>query len=381
MPIKKILILFPLEHIAFSPTTLGIYDALSAHANVTILCPKTNSFKVDNIGNRQIEYFNFNTSKQRKIKALPLFFLAKCKLKFSGFNQFNHLKIYDFVRYLEYKKAIKKIALSNYDEIISVDILMLAIVTGLKKTSSFLSLELNDNEIPILKSIAPSLIKAVIIQTQNRYNHIFGTQQHKTFFIQNAPIFVDIKSVNKINNSIIFNGTATPWFGLYHALDFVKKYPEYSSTFKGSISNTDHEKVMVNYSSLVEKANVNFNKAYVESSDMLAFMAQYEIGFCFYDLTYPNMNTYNYKSAPSGKMFAYLAAGVPIVANNLEGLKIIEDFEAGILINDFKPETILDAITTIKNNYDFYKENCKKAAIYYSFDKAVLPFTNFLINE
>ena len=379
MPLKNILILFPLEHIAFSPTTLGIYDALSVHANVTIVCPKTNAFKVDNIGNRHIEYFNLNTGKQRKIKALPLFFLAKCKKRFSGSNHFNHLKIYDFVRYLEYKKAIKKISLTKYDEIISVDILMLAIVTGLQKKSSFLSLELNDNEIPILKSINPSLIKAVVIQTQNRYNHIFGNQKHVTFFIQNAPVYKELAPCKKINNSIIFNGTATPWFGLYHALNFVKKYPDYSITFKGAISNTDSENVQLNYTYLVNNKKINFNKKYVESCDMLAFMAQYEIGFCFYDLSYPNMNTYNYRSAPSGKMFAYLAAGVPIVANNLEGLKIIEDFEAGILVNDFKPETIFEAINKIKTNYDFYNQNCIRAAKHYSFDTAVKPFTNFLI--
>ena len=79
-------------------------------------------------------------------------------------------------------------------------------------------------------------------------------------------------------------------------------------------------------------------------------------------------------------MFAYLAAGVPVIGNNLEGLKMIEDFEAGILINDFEPETILHAITKIKSNYDFYKQNCIKAAKHYSFDNTVKPFITFLFS-
>ena len=49
-------------------------------------------------------------------------------------------------------------------------------------------------------------------------------------------------------------------------------------------------------------------------------------GFAFTISVTPHMNTYNYKSAPYGKMFAYLAAGVPAIGNNLEGLNVIEDF-------------------------------------------------------
>ena len=377
---KNILILFPLEHIAFSPTTLGIYDALAAEANVTIFCPQASVFKVDKIGDRNVQYFNLNTNKIRKIKALPLYILAKFKIKFSRTDNLHHLKIYDFVRYLEYKKVIAAIDFTKYDEIIAVDILMLTIVTGMGKQASFLSLELNDEEIPMLRSINSSLIKCVIIQTQNRYNHIFANEQHKIFFIQNAPTFIELPVVEKITNSIIFNGTATPWFGLYHSLNFIKKYSSYSITFKGAISPTDQQNIHLNYSDLFNSLNISFNKTYLESSDMLAFMAQYEIGFCFYDLSYPHMNTYNYKTAPSGKMFAYLAAGVPVIGNNLEGLKVIDDFEAGILINDFEPETIFEAITKIKTNYDFYKINCLKAARHYSFNETVKPFTHFLLN-
>lgn len=49
---KQILILFRLEHIAFSPTVLGVYDALAKEADVTIYCPRPREFKVADMGGR-----------------------------------------------------------------------------------------------------------------------------------------------------------------------------------------------------------------------------------------------------------------------------------------------------------------------------------------
>ncbi len=161
-------------------------------------------------------------------------------------------------------------------------------------------------------------------------------------------------------------------------LKFIKTYSGFSLTFKGSILPDAKEYINTNYADQVTNKTIVLNDKYMESKDMLSFMAAYEIGFCFYDLSIPEINTFNYRTAPSGKMFAYLAAGVPVIANNLEGLKVVEDFEAGILINDLEPQTIFNAINTIKSNYDFYKNNCFKAAQHYSFDKNVAPFVEFL---
>lgn len=375
---KKILILFPLEHIAFSPTTLGIYDALSVYADVTIYCPGTTNFKVENIGGRNIQYFNFNTKRSRKIKALPYFIFNKIWNLFNSSHLIGKLPLYDFVRYLEYKKAIKKHT-KNYDEVIAVDMMLLYLSQFFYTKASFVSLELTDIELPLLKAVNNNFIQSVVVQTKQRYNYLFGSIQHNTFFVQNAPIYTPLPTVVKKQNAFLYNGTATPWFGLYHCLDFVKKYPQFSLTFKGAFAAAEKATVDELYKEEIDNGVVVFNKEYMESSNMLMFMSQYEIGFCFYDLSFPKINTFNYHTAPSGKMFAYLAAGVPVIGNDLDGLRVVEDYEAGILIKDFEPDTILNAVNTIKLNYDFYKNNCYKAAQHYSFDKNVAPFVEFLI--
>ena len=381
MPIKNILILFPSPHIAYSPTTLGIYDALSKTCNVTIYAPQPKGFEVSSMANRNIVYFNFNTNRFKKVLALPAFFFNKIKRLFNKSFAIGKLSIYEFVCFNNFKNSLQQIAFKNYDEVIAVDLMMLYLSSFYCKKVSFLSLELTDNEKNFLKLLPNNFFKAIVIQTKIRYDYLFAVDKENLFLLQNSPIYKPLLAKKTIENTIIFNGTATAWFGLYHSLNFVKKYPQFTIVFKGAVPLNDLKLIITNYKSLVDNGNIIINKEYMESNDMLSFMSQYEVGFCFYDLSYPHINTFNYKTAPSGKMFAYLAAGVPIVGINIEGLKVIEDFEAGILINNFEPSTILAAINKIKSNYNFYKNNCAKAAAFYSFDKNVAPFVHFLEND
>ncbi len=378
---KNVLILFPSPHIAYSPTTLGIYDALSKIFNVTIYAPQPKGFEVDNIGKKNIIYFESNTSKIKKILALPTFIFNKTLRFFNKNYALGNLSIYEYVRFITFKESLQKLDFKKYDEVIAVDLSMLYLSSFYCKKVSFLSLELTDSEIGFLQLLPNDFLKSVIIQTDVRYKYLFGTKNERVFLLQNSPVYAVLPPTTITENTIIFNGTATAWFGVYHSLNFIKKYPQFTIVFKGAIPAKDLQIINTNYKNLIDNGNLIIHKNYLESKEMLAFIAQHEIGFCFYDLSFPNMNTFNYKTAPSGKMFAYLAAGVPIVGINIEGLKVIEDFEAGVLINDFEPATILQAVKTIKSNYTFYKDNCLKAAAFYSFDKNVEPFVHFLENS
>lgn len=374
---KKVLILFPLPHLEFSPTTLGMYDALSLFFEVTVFCPLPQDFKIENAEKRNIQYFHFNTKRPEKIKALPLFIFQKLKNLFYPANVLNELNIYDFVRYLEYKKTIKSIKLV-YDEIIAVDIMLLYLSTSIFKNVHLLSLELNASELPLLKATDKNKIKSVVIQTPERYHYLFGDEKVKTFFVQNAPVFKPLPIPEKIKNSVLFNGTATPWFALYQCVNFIRRYPEFTLTIKGRVMEEDKENNIKQYGDLLTENKIILHTEYMKSDIMLQFMASYEIGFCFYDLNFPKINNFNYRTAPSGKMFAYFAAGVPVIGNRLEGLLIIEEFNAGLLIDDFEPTTIFNAVKKIQLNYNYYRENCLKAAQHYSFDKTVAPFIKYL---
>jgi glycosyltransferase involved in cell wall biosynthesis len=378
---KKILILFPQQHIAYSPTTLGIYDALSIHADVTIFCPFPDEYKTENVGKRHFIFFKLDTSRIKKLAAVPAFILHKLEALVNKNNALGRLGIYHFSRLIAFKNALQKTNVSEFDEVIAVDVLMLFAAQRYCKQASFVSLELNDEEKAVLQTIPATFIKAVVIQNQQRYTFLFGEAKHQTFFVQNAPVFTKPNERQKRTDALVFNGTATPWFGLYHSLDFIKQYPQFSLTFKGIVLSSEKNNIHSTYKELIDTGKIIFNNEYTSNSDMLDFLNQFEIGFCFYDLGYPKMNTFNYRTAPSGKMFAYFAAGVPVIGNNIDGLKPVEEFEAGVLVNDFKPATILEAVNKIKSNYAFYQNNCYKAAAHFSFDKAIGPFVKELINN
>lgn len=375
---KKILILFPDRHIAFSPTTLGIYDALSQHCDVTIYCPTSKKSDQKFLDKRQIKYFSYTTKKSRKLKALPAFLFYKIISFFDKKSAVGKLPIYNFVSFLELKKQLRYIT-DSYDEVIAVDVLFLYAAQSFFTQVNFLSLEIKDVELPLLQSIKNGFIKSVIIQTTDRYNYLFPDKKYKTFLIQNAPVFTEPSlPINKTTNALLFNGTGAPWFGIYTCLKFIKLNPTFSLTFKGEIFKPELDFIKKNYANLVESKHINIFSEYIDSNKMIEFMSSFEIGFCFYDLSFPSFNTFNYQTAPSGKMFAYFAAGVPVIGNNIPGLKAISEFGAGILIDDFNNETILKAIEKIQSNYQFYQENCYKAARHYSFNKSVLPFVTFI---
>jgi len=292
-------------------------------------------------------------------------------------NPLSNLNIYDFVRYLEYKVFLKKHK-NIYDEIIAIDVVFLYLATQFYNNVHFLSLEISETEKYLLNVIHADKIKSVIIQTQTRYDYLLKNKNIKTFFIQNAPVFEGENNSTKLNNTLLFSGTALPSFGLYSCLNFIQKNDLYTLTIKGTILNNDLQIIESNYADILVTKKLIINTDYMEANDLIKYMAQFEIGFCIYDLSFPEINKFNYKTAPSGKMFACFAAGVPIIAMNLDGQRCIEDFKAGVLINDLEYNTILDAIVKIKSNYEFYRQNCFKAAAYYSFDKNVKYFVDYI---
>lgn len=56
----------------------------------------------------------------------------------------------------------------------------------------------------------------------------------------------------------------------------------------------------------------------------------------------------------------------------------MDKFRCGILLDEVNSLTIHNAIVKIRENYIFYSDNCLIAAKYYSFDKAVAKYIEFI---
>ena len=374
---KKLVILFNGPHLSYSPTTIGLYDELSHCFDVTIVAQNPKYFNNKPLPNKKVFYLNRLDSRndywinkvRSKVRAVfdkDVGFLRK--------NKVGPDFLYEFVLIKDF--LIKE----KPDLIIAVDFRNLWYTEILKKEVEFLSLEIDEND-EFYKRCSFENIDSVVIQTKERYEHLFDDRKLKTFFVQNAPVYQDASIINNHSRKgLIYCGTAWNAFGFYHCLNFLEQFPEYTLNVKGALLDDDRTTVETKYQNLLSNKRVMVDDAYLDEKQLTNYLRRFRIGFCFYNFEVEWVNKFNYYSAPSGKMFKYLAAGVPVVGQNILGLNPVKEFDCGVLIEDLTPDSIKRAIDKIENNFDYYSSNCLAAAKHYSFDKMTKPFVEYLKN-
>lgn len=369
---EKILILFGGPHLAYSPTVIQLYDALSDKYEVTIIAQNPDNYNGQALNDRNVLYHKYYKVKGRHFY-LALFQLLSLFNKEARSFKVNKLGYKDyFFRFLFMKKHIRK--QPGYKTIISVDIRNLFYCSLLNAKTDFVSLELCADE-QLLPMINMDIIRCVIIQSPERYNYLFKDTLIETFYIQNAPTFKELP-LKKNRKELIYTGGAYNFMGFYHCLDFLKAYPDEKMTVQGAVLNAEKERINSEYSDLINEKRLVMNNNYLDNEKVVEYISDFEIGFCFYNFDDPFIkdNYFNYMTAPSGKMFKYLAAGVPVVCSNITGFQFVKEFQCGVLADSLSAEDIRKALLTIRKNYDFYVANAIKAAMHYSFDKTVAPY-------
>lgn len=371
---EKIIILFAGAHLAYSPTILQLYDALSVNHEVTILShiiPDFISQKPEGVN--VIFYEEPVWKKPSFLKKIEYFFLRRLyapakKMEAAGLK----LKL-DYYKFIRVKKIIDN---GKYDRIIAVDMENLFYCSIMNRRTDFVSLELKIGE-EFLPFINKKLIDCVIIQTEERFAYLFKEASLKKFFIQNAPVYKEIVwPADK--SGLLYGGTAWDPFGFYHCLEYLKKYKDLPLTVQGAIPDEDKKKLAEKYGSLISEKRLVINDHYFKNEEVVDFFSHFKIGICFYNFQVEWIRHFNYQSAPSGKIFKYLAAGVPVLAINIVGFKFVEEMQCGVLINSLEADEIRRGIDKIISNYSFYEANTKNAAIHFSFDKAVKPYLDYV---
>lgn len=377
---KKAIIFFPYHFLAYSPTTLNLYNCLSKDFDTKIVAPEPTRFDQKKPNSDVIVeyYYDHTTSLYVKVLSallLPLYNiisllkLGKIKFKYSTLKQ-----------YIKYDSIFKDYAKSKFDAIIVVDILFLSIASKYMKNIHFLSLELTDELIPLLEDVDTSMIKSVIIQSEDRYTYLFPERNVKPYFIQNS-VFWDESFMNetKKTDTIIFCGTGSENFGIFYFTEFIRQFKgQYKGIIKGTILPNIRQRIKEKYSEIIESGDLIIDESYSETDKLIEYVSEYEIGICFYDIDKFSKDKFNYLTAPSGKMFTYFAAGVPVIGSSIRGLDPVLKFNAGVLINNYSPDSIMNAVKKIKSNYLIYKKGCQNAAAFYSFDRQASAFINSL---
>ena len=373
---KKLIILFNGGHLAYSPTVISLYDFLLPHFEVTIVAHHPGYFNNQRLNRRNVIYYKGLTQRETvfhrfRFRALGFFSKTVRLFRKQGGSAVEYFQVFQPI-----KKAIAAI---RPQHIIAVDAKNLFYCQLLQQEAEFLSLEIRTED---AYSAAKNYdhINSVIIQSGERYRYLFGDRVFRSFYIPNAPVFKkEEQPVEK--KGLVYCGTAWDAFGFYHCLDFLKTYPGEQMTIKGAIPAPDFKKIQENYSHLLKEKRLRIEDAYVDDADVVSFLRSFRVGFCFYNFNVTAVNSFNYHTAPSGKLFKYLAAGVPVVGIDCSGLQLVKENKCGVLIPDLSPARIRAAIGEIEVDYETYSANCLRVAKEHSFDKAVKPLVEYLLSS
>lgn len=365
---KRVLVIFPYTNLGFSPTTLNLYDALAEECDVTILSIDTSSLAEHRLlEKRNVLYVKYPPLLRRVCESL----------------KFRALRIGINIPFPDWGTAFVLLAAARQqkcDEVIGVDFLAVWVAQKAFGYAHLVSLELYDND-SFYRRVDHARIRSVISQTASRYDRLYPQGGPPYFLVQNAPVYRPIARRAASPADLVFCGSAMPGFGPFRCLDFVANYPEFRLIFKGVVPRDVRKEIQERYGSLLASGHAVIDEKYLEPRELQEFLSRFLVGLCCYDLTLPQINTFNYLTAPSGKLFAYYAAGLPVIGSDIPGLSSVREFEAGVLLSAFTPEGIREAITIISRDHARFRANSLRAAEHFSFDKAVAPFREFLLSR
>ena len=373
---NKVMILFPEGNFPYSPTTLNLVHFLAKHFEVFLL---TSGFSDDHsVDTSLFTHIPLNLSNSKTSNNILFRIVRKVRRKlFPTSNDGTIIPIQDRHKFELIAKHIRNIKPFT---IIAIDLFALFCCKRLDVECIFLSLEIPSESI-YLNSLSHSKIEYVIIQSSDRYEYLFKGLTYKPpcFILPNTPVFKYPEKRTIASNKLIYNGYIWSAFGPQFCLSFVVKYPEFELHLKGN--RNGEELIDVYFPYLKNSDHVFIDERYLQKHELDLYLQNFSIGFCFYNFSHPfiQRNAFNYETGPSGKLYAYLGMGLPVICSKIKAFKIVEEFEAGILIEDYSPDSIKAAVDKILANYSFFSDNALKLAEQNCFAKHIGPIIDYLI--
>jgi glycosyltransferase involved in cell wall biosynthesis len=362
---RCILIIFPDEWLSHSPSILNLVRILEASFNVNVLALDDGTFRNSDLRDDRFMFIRINKTLAKTLlrRARPIYALVKALLLVLRLNQ-----------------LIKN---RSIDEVIAVDSVGLWAAQKFFRKCHFFSLEVKRDLFFNMSDVGR--IKSIVIQSQERLNALFELSMTNVFFIQNSPSIdrVDISKNQKpsFNGKLVYIGNVIPNHGIYKILDAINcdTTDQLTLTIKGVIyKNYVRNAILSRYNRLIDQEKVVLDETYTNQDNIVKYLTPFSIGFCFYDFNLISKNDFNYLSSPSGKLFNYYAAGVPVIGTDVPGLSSVHEFKTGILIKELSADCILTAIKQIINNYEEFSRNCIRAARHFDFAEAASSYKEFL---
>jgi glycosyltransferase involved in cell wall biosynthesis len=377
---KKVLILTLNDYVIYQPTILNLYDFLLPDFDVTVISfqPKFATKQKD--ASRNIIYLETNFWMSQLYTKLD-FVLSKLakfrKLVSPRYEYYYHY----YQKYLPriLKNALKK-QKNNAGIIIAVDFPALHVAQQIFGAVHFLSLEIDNNRSRYYRLVDPGKVKSVVVQSQARYDYLFPGVHLKTFIVPNCPTFIPVEKNKQERKDFIWAGAIDRRLAVMECIAFFNEYPQYKLVLKGGGDIKTQRLIQEKYDGLLKTGRIAIDRNYLPERSFIEFLSGFRIGFCFYAWSLIR-DSFNYQTAPSGKLLMYMAAGIPVIACNIPGFQFIREAGAGVLVDNYDPVTILMAVQKIEADYQQYVSACFKVAEANNFGECVKPYLDFLKKE
>jgi glycosyltransferase involved in cell wall biosynthesis len=363
-PVSNVVILFPDDWAAYSPTLTRLTARLGEIFTVQVHVLDTGRMSTASL----------DPDVYRRVRLNPR--LARL-LRKTG--------MYRLVRTIALARSARA-DVAKAGIVIAVDADGASAARLLGKPFHLLSLEIGWH--PILRHLVSRHALSLTTQSSERLEYQFeagSIARLPVFIVQNAPAFDEQGSRLPVRCNIdperprfVYLGNILPIHGLFPMLDLVRTWPKATLTLQGMHSQHTLREIHRRYAALLDGGRLRIGSAYVPENELGRFLEDFDIGLCLYQLGWRLRHNFNYTSSPAGKMFNYFAAGLPVIASRQIGLNPVSVHGAGLQVEDNSVEALRAAARTILADHEKYRAACLRAADHYDFNRSANRFVDFV---
>lgn len=213
------------------------------------------------------------------------------------------------------------------------------------------------NRVRILSKICDVPPKSFMVSTNSSLGDILPEKKN---------YFRDKFGIGKEKFIVLFTGSIIEQCYIKEAIESAKKWPwQYVLVIHGWIPDAS----LRHY---IEEQIKNCPEKIYLSTDILPFEEKYtifqsvDIGLVLFKPVNLNMK---YAAGSAGKLYDFMRAGIPVVANKIVGMKkLVKDNGMGEVVGDLNG--ISDGLIKIANNYEAYRKSAFNAFSRYEFSKS-----------
>jgi glycosyltransferase involved in cell wall biosynthesis len=172
--------------------------------------------------------------------------------------------------------------------------------------------------------------------------------------VRNVPLRFPLKSPIESSNAIYYQGALNRGRGLEQV---IRALPDMDAELwlagDGDLS--------MELRSLVSQLNLDQRVRFLgmlNTDELQHFAQRAAVGLNLLDLE----SSLSYQFSLANKFFDYIHAGLPVITMKApEYARIMEKHKVGVLVEDMEPQTIRDALATIRENSGFFRQQCIEA--------------------